>query len=81
MKVKYSSSYKEIIMSLFVGDPMIYVKIKTFYIFQTKKKKLKECVSGIPELKYKGKRDPQEGSRDAWRNKEKWKEKYVAKCG
>lgn len=51
-------------MSLFVGDPMIYVKIKTFQIFRTKKK-LKECISGIPELKYKGKRDPQEGSRDA----------------
>lgn len=69
MKVKYSSSYEEIILSLFVGDPMIYVKIKTFLDISDKKKtNLKECISGIPELKYKVKRDPQEGSRDAGRN-------------
>ena len=69
MKVKYSSSYEEIILSLFVGDPIIYVKIKTFLdISDTHTKKLKECISGIPELKYKVRRDPQEGSRDAGRN-------------
>lgn len=47
---------------------MIYVKIKTFLDISDKKKKKTECISGIPELKYKVKRDPQEGSRDAGRN-------------
>lgn len=33
------------------------------------KQKLKESVSGVPALKYKVKRVPQEGSRDSGRNK------------